>query len=42
MSSEEENICPNATTECVNSIGSYSCECRPGYTKPTSSVNINN
>ena len=40
LSSNKENICPDPTTSCVNNLGSYSCVCKPGYTKANTSVNI--
>ncbi|CAF3337216.1 unnamed protein product [Rotaria socialis] len=33
LASSSENICPDSTTQCVNTVGSYKCVCDPGYTK---------
>lgn len=37
--SDLENVCPADTTICVNLIGSYRCDCAPGYIKDNTSVN---
>ncbi|CAF1385731.1 unnamed protein product, partial [Rotaria magnacalcarata] len=33
LASSSENICPDSTTQCVNTVGSYTCVCSAGYTK---------
>jgi hypothetical protein len=38
LASDQENICPDDTTDCFNTFGGYICECAPGYEKADTTV----